>query len=232
MKMLASVLLIMVAVPAMAKDKHIVQVEVLSAKTRHWTTVWHDDGSPGTQKTDCTSYGDNDATCTTKTEGYRAPSDTPIQHTRVDLQIKMPDGSTVTTQCHYPPVWATCFEPQSGTYDARIDKHSIHLLIPMQGRPEYNSDGTLKKAGKISETEIKLAIIYLPNQINLSTIFSYRCLCDGFLHSFHREIFGIGIASCHDSASFVPIQPTARNTFGANGFWTCCQMQRTEFRLA
>ena len=89
MKTLTAVILAMVAVQALGKDKHIVQVEVLSAKTRHWTTVLHDDGSPGTKKTDCSSYGDHDAECTTKTEGYRAPSDKTVEHTQVDLVMSL-----------------------------------------------------------------------------------------------------------------------------------------------
>jgi hypothetical protein len=44
-------------------------------------------------------------------------------------------------QCHYPPVWATCFEPQ---------------LIPVvTGKPKYNKDGSLKKAGKAGTQEVK-----------------------------------------------------------------------------
>jgi hypothetical protein len=156
---LASVLLLMFAASAMAKDKHIVQVQVVSAETRHWTTTLHDDGSPGTQKTDCSSYGDNDATCTTKTEGYRAPSDKVVPHTQVDIEIKMPDGTSVKAQCRLGTwIWSSttsCVEPPTGKYDAQVEKHGIRLLIPVQGRPEYNIDGTLKGAGKVSQTEIK-----------------------------------------------------------------------------
>jgi hypothetical protein len=140
MKTLTAVLLLMCAVAAMAKDKNIVQVEVISAKTRHWVTISHDDGSLGTQKKDCSSYGDNDATCTTKTEGDRAPSDTPIHHVQVDLEIKMPDGTLVKAHCKVGTwIWSSvtsCIEPALGKYDAMIEKRSLHLLIPVQGRRE------------------------------------------------------------------------------------------------
>jgi hypothetical protein len=161
MKSLTAVLLLMAAVAAMAKDKRVVQVEVISAKTRHWTTISHDDGPPGTEKTDCTSSGENDATCTTKTQAFRGPSDTTIHHVQVDLEIKMPDGTSVRAHCRVGTwIWSSvtsCVEPSLGKYDAIIEKHSFHLLIPVQGRPEYYSDGTLKKAGGISETEIKFS---------------------------------------------------------------------------
>jgi hypothetical protein len=60
------------------------------------------------------------------------------------------------TLTHYPPVWATCFEPKVAAYSATIDKHNIHLLIPSQGRPECNKDGTIKNQGKLSTTEMKI----------------------------------------------------------------------------
>jgi hypothetical protein len=41
-------------------------------------------------------------------------------------------------------------------YSATIDKHNIHLLIPSQGRPECNKDGTIKNQGKLSTTEMKI----------------------------------------------------------------------------
>jgi hypothetical protein len=138
MKTLTAVLLFMSAVAAMAKDKRIVKVEVISANTRHWTTISHDDGSTGTQKTDCTSYDDNDATCTIKIPNDRAPSDTPIHHVQVDLEIKMPDGTSVRAHCRVGTwIWSsvtTCVEPSLGKYDAMIEKHDLRLLIPVQRR--------------------------------------------------------------------------------------------------
>lgn len=136
MQTLTAVLLFISAVAAMAKDRRIVQVEVISANTRHWTTISHDDERPGTEKTGCSSYGDNDAACTTKTEG--APSDTPIHHVQVDLEIKMPDGKSVRAHCRVGTwIWSSvtsCVEPSLGKYDAMIEKRSLRLLIPVQGR--------------------------------------------------------------------------------------------------
>ena len=136
MKTLTAVLLFISAVAAMAKDRRIVQVQVISANTRHWTTISHDDGRPGTRKTGCSSYGGNDATSAPKSEG--TPSDTPIHHVQVDLEIKMPDGTSVRAHCRVGTwIWSSvtsCVEPSLGKYDAMIEKHSLRLLIPVQGR--------------------------------------------------------------------------------------------------
>jgi hypothetical protein len=87
-----------------------------------------------------------------------AASATPIYHTQVNLLVKMPDGNTVAMQCHYPPVWATCIEPQLTTYPAKINGHNIHLLIPVvTGKPKYNKDGTLKQPGKTGTEEVKFS---------------------------------------------------------------------------
>jgi hypothetical protein len=131
-------------------------VEVLSANTRHWTTYWNDSGSPGTANTNCQTSSDGSNTnCTTTTIGARPASSTPIYHTQVDMMVKMPDGNQVTMQCHSPPIWAICVEPQPGVYQAKIDKHHIEILFQTQGRPDYNKDGTIKKQGKIKDEWVK-----------------------------------------------------------------------------
>jgi len=142
---------------AQAKDQAELTVEVLKAETVHWTTYWHDNGSAGTTTTNCDLY-DTTASCTSTTQGARPASSTPIYHTQVNLLVKMPDGTTVPVQCHYPPVWATCFEPKLTTYAAKINGHNIHLLIPVTtGKPKYNKDGTLKKPGKTGIEEVKFS---------------------------------------------------------------------------
>jgi hypothetical protein len=118
---------------AQGKDQPELTVEVLEAETLHLTTYWHDNGSAGTTTTDCNVY-DKSASCTSTTQGARPASSTPIYDTQVNLLVKMPDGSTVPMQCHYPPVWATCFEPQLTTYPEKIKGHNIHLLIPVTTR--------------------------------------------------------------------------------------------------
>jgi hypothetical protein len=140
-----------------AKEQRRLTVEVLKAETVHWTTYLHDSGSPGKTTTDCDLY-DTSATCTSTTQGARPASTTPIYHTQVNLLVKMPDGNTVAMQCHYPPVWATCFQPELGPYAAKINGHNIHLLIPVvTGKPKYNKDGTLKKEAKTGTEEVKFS---------------------------------------------------------------------------
>jgi hypothetical protein len=140
-----------------AKDQPELTVEVLKAETVHWTTYLNDNGSAGRTTTNCDIY-DSNATCTSTTQGARPASTTPIYHTQVNVLVKMPDGNTVQMQCHYPPVWATCFEPQLTTYPAKINGHNIHLLIPVvTGKPKYNKDGSLKKSGKTGTQEVKFS---------------------------------------------------------------------------
>ena len=142
---------------AQAKDQPQLTVEVLKAETVHWTTYWQDNGSAGKTSTDCDVY-DTSVSCTSTTQGARPASTTPIYHTQVNLLVKMPDGNTVQTQCHYPPIWATCFQPELGAYSAKINGHNIHLLIPVvTGKPKYNKDGTLKKAAKTETEEVKFS---------------------------------------------------------------------------
>jgi hypothetical protein len=144
-------------VAAQAKDQPQLTVKVLQAETVHWTTYWQDNGSAGKTTTDCDIY-DNSASCTSTTQGARPASTTPIYHTQVNLLVKMPDGNTVPMQCHYPPIWATCFQPELGAYAAKINGHNIHLQIPVvTGKPKYNKDGTLKKAAKTGTEEVKFS---------------------------------------------------------------------------
>ena len=83
-------LILICALPAMAQSDKT--VEVLSASTRHWTTYWNDPGSAGTANTNCTTSADGTNTnCTTTTTGAHAASSTPINHTQVDVRVKMPD---------------------------------------------------------------------------------------------------------------------------------------------
>ncbi|MGD0955550.1 MAG: hypothetical protein ABR953_01805 [Candidatus Acidiferrales bacterium] len=60
-------------------------------------------------------------------------------------------------QCHVPPIWAECFKPTPGVYQAKIDKHDVRLFFQTQGRPEYNKDGTIKKPGKVKELWVKFS---------------------------------------------------------------------------
>jgi hypothetical protein len=151
------IVVILFAAAAQAKDQPQLKVEVVNAETVHWTTYWRDNGSAGTTTTDC-SVNDNSASCTSTTQGARPASNTPIYHTQVNLLVKMPDGNTVSMQCHYPPIWATCTQPELGTYAAKINGHNIHLLIPVIiGKPTYNKDGTVKKPAKEGYEEVKFS---------------------------------------------------------------------------
>jgi hypothetical protein len=149
-----SALILLSILPVLAQSPNT--VEVLSASTRHWTTYWNDPGSAGTANTNCTTSSDGTNTnCTTTTTGARAASSTPINHTQVDIRVKMPDGNEVVMQCHFPPIWASCVEPQLGVYQAKIDKHHIQIRFQTQGRPDYNKDGTIKKQGKVKDEWVK-----------------------------------------------------------------------------
>jgi hypothetical protein len=130
---------------------------VLKAETVHWTTYWHQSGSPGRTITNCDIY-ETSADCTSETYGARPASDRPIYHTQVNLVVRMPDGNTVEMQCHFPPMWAKCIQPELESYSAKINGHNIHLLIPVvKGRPKYNKDGTIKERGKVATEEVKFS---------------------------------------------------------------------------
>jgi len=127
-------------------------VEILSAEQKDWTTVAQ--GRPGRTDTDCTTVDDK-TSCTSDTYGYR--SATTIHHTQVDILVRMPDGNEVKMQCHFPPIWAVCFKPELGAYQAEINKHDVRFLFHTQGRPDYNRDGTIKKPGKVKEEWVKFS---------------------------------------------------------------------------
>jgi hypothetical protein len=70
----------------------------------------------------------------------------------------MPDGNNVEAQCHYPPIWATCFQPELGSYPAKINGHNVHLLLPVvKGKPRYTKDGTIKERAKVETEEVKFS---------------------------------------------------------------------------
>jgi hypothetical protein len=139
------------------KDQPLLTVEVLKAETVHWTTYWHTSGSPGTTITDCNIY-ENSATCNSQTVNAEPDRDRPIHHTQVNLLVRMPDGNNVEMQCHFPPIWATCFQPELGSYKAKINEGNIRLLIPVtKGKPKYNKDGTLKEPARVENEEVKFS---------------------------------------------------------------------------
>ena len=156
--LLTSVVLISVALSAPGKDQPILTVEVLKAETVHWTTYSHRSGSSGKTNTDCDVF-ENSVSCTSQTVGERPPSDRPIYHTQVNLLVRMPDGNNVEMQCHYPPIWATCFQPELGSYSAKINGHNIHILIPVtKDKPNYNKDGAIKQPAKVETEEVKFSL--------------------------------------------------------------------------
>jgi hypothetical protein len=155
--LLTSAVLIFVAFSAPGKDQPLLTVEVLKTETVHWTTYLHRNGSSGRTNTDCDVF-ENSVSCTSETVGERPPSDRPIYHTQVNLLVRMPDGNKVEMQCHYPPVWATCFQPELGSYAAKINGHNIHILIPVtRGKPKYSKDGTIKQSAKVETEEVKFS---------------------------------------------------------------------------
>jgi hypothetical protein len=139
-------------------------VELLSAEETRWTSTRDDPGSSGTTTSTNCSTTDSTVDCTSRTTGATPASSTPIYHTYVSIVVRMPDGNEVKMQCHSPvdlvflhPIYVGCFKPEVGSYQAKIDKHEVHLLYHVQGRPEYNKDGTIKKAGTVKEEWIKFS---------------------------------------------------------------------------
>jgi hypothetical protein len=146
---------------AYAKKQPELNVEVFKAETIHWTSYWKDEGSSGTTTTNCSGNdtGSNvSVNCKSETTGARQATSTPIYHTQVNMLVKMPDGNTAPMQCHFPPPWARCFQPQLGTYSAKINNRNIYLMIPqITGKQKYNKDGTLKEAAKTQIVEMKFS---------------------------------------------------------------------------
>jgi hypothetical protein len=44
-----------------------------------------------------------------------------------------------------------------GVHEAKIEKHGIRIPFQIQGRPEYNKDGTIKKPGKVEVVWVKFS---------------------------------------------------------------------------
>jgi hypothetical protein len=158
---------ILLPLTIVAKNQPLLTVAVLKTETVHWTTYWNSSGSPGKTNTDtdCDVYA-NSISCssTSTTTGQRAASTFPLAHMQVNILVKMPDGNAVEMQCHSPvylgrrqfPV--LCFEPRLGTYQAAINEHNIHLMIPATvSKPKYNKDGTLKQPAKTGLEEVKFS---------------------------------------------------------------------------
>jgi len=151
-----SILLMFVAVPMLAGETvTAVTVEVLAASTKEWSSSYTIPGSSGTTETSC-SANDSTMNCTSQTIGRTADIHSTWNHWIVTARIKMPDGSIVLASCYLNFRWNFCAEPSAGQYQAKVGKHDIRLLIPVQKkRPEYNRDGTLKKPAEYTTREVK-----------------------------------------------------------------------------
>jgi len=153
--------MVLVGTSAQAKDQRV-SVAVLSAQSRQWDEVRHVPGSPGTTNTDCDISGSGrSATCTSTTTGSSSGYDRVRHRTMVTVMLKMPDGSTIQGQCTTGVgllgMMANCLEPPVGPYQAYVHGHDVHLLVPSTGSPRYNKDGTIKKPGKTSWTEVRFS---------------------------------------------------------------------------
>lgn len=133
---------------AVAKDQPQLTVEVLKAETVHPTIR--------TSKSDC-DLGDASASCSSSIERAEPPERIPTIY-RVNLLVRMPDGSTVEAECRRTTslisMMTPCEQPKPGTYPAKINAHAIRLQIPVQVKPEYKRDGTLKKAPESKTQEV------------------------------------------------------------------------------
>jgi hypothetical protein len=135
----------------------IVRVEVLSAAASKTTRNLDLPDFGSTTSTNCTSTADGGMTnCTSSTVGGSSPGFIPISVKQVHILVRMPDGTIVKAQCSS---WSSnhCINPNPGQWPAQIGKHDIRLRYVKEGKPEYNSDGTVKKATKLKEEWAKFS---------------------------------------------------------------------------
>jgi hypothetical protein len=142
---------ILLPLAIVAKNQPLLTVEVLKTET-------------------CITNSDTTSCSSTSftTPGQTATSSvTPLGDMQVNILVKMPDGNAVEMQCHSPvriylshrqvEIPAVCFEPRLGTYQAAINAHNVHLMIPVTGKPKYNKDGALMQPAKTKLEDVKFS---------------------------------------------------------------------------
>ena len=151
-------LVVLMVIPSPAQSRSAtptVMVEVMTAHTSQSRRQFYIPGLGQTTSTNCTSTPDGGMTnCTSSTRGSAEGTTIPTTVQQVDILVRMPDGTVVEAMCS---TWSSrnCINPQPGQWPARIGKHDIMLKYKTEGQPEYNSDGTLKKARKLKENWAK-----------------------------------------------------------------------------
>ena len=146
------VVLLVIPPPAQSRTPNpTVIVEVLRAGASETTRNLYLPDFGSTTSTTCTSTPDGEMTnCRSSTRAAGSPSSIPMPVRDVEILVRMPDGGIVKAQCSS---WSSnhCINPNPGQWPAQIGKHDIKLRYVIEGKPEYNSDGTVKNPGKSKE---------------------------------------------------------------------------------
>jgi len=150
-------LAVLLAVPSFAQSTAppIVSVQVLEVgagnESMYVSTRKRPDGTTIT----CLTSGSPLSTDCAPTLPSMTPPEIDVPYMKVDLVIGMPDGTKVKASCSWS---LRCRRPLLGAYQARIYRNTIELHVPeIKGRPEYNPDGTFKKAAKVKEVWAKFS---------------------------------------------------------------------------
>ena len=147
-------LVVLLVIPGLARSQ-TVSVNVLSTDSvgPDGTIDSYVAGPFGVGSPNCTTTPDGAMThCMSHSVANAVSSLGMASFTLVEIKVLMPDRSTVRATCNDRlPGSSNCTAPTLGTYRAKVGKHTIMLRYETQGKPEYNSDGTLKKATKLKE---------------------------------------------------------------------------------
>ena len=147
-------LVVLLVIPGLARSQ-TVSVNVLRTDTAgpDGTIDSYVAGPFGVGSPNCTTTPDGAMThCMSHSVANAVSSLGMHSFTLVDIEVLMPDGSTVKATCNdLLPGSSNCTAPTLGTHQAIVSKHTMMLRYETQGSPEYNSDGTLKKAKKLKE---------------------------------------------------------------------------------
>jgi len=144
------VVLSLLAMSALAKDRPTVKVQVVLSKFWQETNLYHDPGSAGYTSTTCSINSTGD--CVFHSEGARSPQDYTITVGTVELLIALPDDTTAYVRCTTNQRYCATLQAAAYPAEAKGDMFRIHFPIPV-GRPEYTTDGRLlpRKVRWVSE---------------------------------------------------------------------------------
>jgi hypothetical protein len=151
-------LVVLLVIPGLARSQ-TVSVNVLRTDTAgpDGTIDSYVAGPFGVGSPNCTTTPDGAMThCMSHSVANAVSSLGMHSFTLVDIEVLMPDGSTVQASCNdFFLVSGPCTAPTLGTHRAKVGKHTIMLGYETQGKPEYNSDGTVKSPRKSKQHWVK-----------------------------------------------------------------------------